>query len=195
MAEIKSTLDLVMERAARIGAASKADLEEDERNKAGMRLAAGYLKGDPASLEIAQAESQGPAATAFRNGFVTVLLRNIVLPHENSNQQAEKAMQGLLEFGRSSSELLAVFRDIKQILDQYVQHRQDLHHQLEEALRQQLEQAMAQQTGKAALGMKIDPKRHPKFAEEWQRVQAELSGQYGRALEQQKKYLANYFNG
>ncbi len=50
MAEIKSTMDLVMERAARIGKASSVDLQQDEARKKGMQLTAGYLEGSFNSL-------------------------------------------------------------------------------------------------------------------------------------------------
>ena len=50
MAEIKSTMDLVMERAARIGKASSEDLQQDEAQKKGMQLTAEYLEGTLTSL-------------------------------------------------------------------------------------------------------------------------------------------------
>ena len=53
MAEIKSTMELVMERAARMGRASEEEIEREELRREGMRLAAGFLdKGgaDPARL-------------------------------------------------------------------------------------------------------------------------------------------------
>ena len=50
MAEIKSTMDLVMERAARIGKATSEDLQQDEAQKKGMQLTAEYLEGTLTSL-------------------------------------------------------------------------------------------------------------------------------------------------
>jgi hypothetical protein len=38
--------------------------------------------------------------------------------------------------------------------------------------------------------MKLQPSQHPKFAEEWQRIQVELNDQYGRAVEQYKEFIA-----
>lgn len=187
MAEIKSTLDMVMERAARMGAASKEEISQEDAVKKGMRLAAAFLRGEEVNLSQALTQQNEKEQRFVRKGVVQTLMRNIVLPRENEQQElAEKAMHGLVEVSQSSGEMLRVLGDMKKILDQYLQHRIQLRDQLESQFSQQMEmmeQNLAQQTGVA---MKLEPSQHPKFQEEWQRVQTELNDQYGRALEQYK---------
>ena len=125
--------------------------------------------------------------------MVAVLLRNIVLPRKtDESDNAEKAMQALREISRDKKELAQVFTEMKSILDRYLSHRDQLKKQLEEQFAQQMmlmEKSLAQQTG---MKMKLQPSQHPKFAEEWQRIQVELNDQYGRAIEQYKEFIAKH---
>ena len=191
MAEIKSTLEKVLERAAAMGQASKEELASEEKYKQGMRLAADYLQGKAADLSGSQERIE--KEVLFRKGLVEVFLRNIILPKDEDQQRTEKAIQGLLELGQNSGELTTIFSEIKQVLDHYLQHKKEIRNQVEEAFRQQMEQAMAQQTGQAGLGMKVDPSLHPKFQEEWTRIMGELDEQYSQALNQHKNLVAQKF--
>ena len=191
MAEIKSTLEKVLERAAAMGQASKEELASEEKHKQGMRLAADYLQGKAADLSGSQELIE--KEVLFRKGLVEVFLRNIILPRDEDQQRTEKAIQGLLELGQNSGELATIFNEMKQVLDHYLQQKKEIRNQVEEAFRQQMEQAMAQQTGQAGLGMKVDPSLHPKFQEEWTRIMGELDEQYSQALNQHKNLVAQKF--
>ncbi|RJX26402.1 MAG: hypothetical protein C4531_15885 [Desulfurivibrio sp.] len=191
MAEIRSTLEMVLERAARMEAKASADLVSQEKEKDGMRLAAGYLRGEQVDLPGALAKCSAEELPLLKKGMVTALLRNIVLPRKADEAPAgEKAMQALLEIGRSKGELVQVFTEMKSILERYLSHKEQLKKQLEEQFAQQMqlmEKSLAQQTG---MKMKLQPSQHPKFAEEWQRILVELNDQYGRAVEQYKEFIA-----
>ena len=200
--EIKSTLEKVMERLAAMDAAGSGgpgpNLAEEEETGQGMRLAAGYLRGERESLAAELAAVADPRRQAARRrGMARTLLRNIFLPrNEEQLEPAQRAMTGLLELaggavaGPAGGELLRLLGDLKKILEQYLAHQRQLREQLTEQFAQQmamLEGNLARQTGMA---MKLSPEQHPKFQEEWQRIQEELNSQYGRALEQYKGQLA-----
>lgn len=194
MAEIKSTMDMVMERAARMAAEAGATGGEDLVQE-GMRAAAVFMRGEAVDL-VAQVGGRPAAEQAlFRRGVVQALLRNIFLPREAEQQKgAEQAMNGLVMVG-GSNELLAVFGEMKKLLDQYLQHREQYREQLEGHFAQQmaqLEATMAKQTGMA---MKLKPSQHPKFQEEWQRILTQLNDQYGNALNQYKAQIEQYLTG
>ncbi len=190
MAEIKSTMEKVMERAARMGGGPAVDLGAEERMKDGMRLGASYLRGEAADLAERLANLDAAARGQVQRGVVQTLLRNIFLPRDNDQiAQANKAMEGLVAVGQADGELLMVCSEMKKILDHYLQHRDQLKQQLEGQFVRQMEmmeKTLAQQTGMA---MKLSPAQHPKFQEEWQRLQAELNQQYGRALDQHKQLI------
>ena len=191
MAEIKSTLEKVLERAASMGHATQEEIAAEERVKDGMRMGADYLRG--IEVDFSSALEQTTSSVLIKRGLVQAFLRNITLPRDDDKQRAERAMQGLLALGKESGDLLSIFKDMKGILDHYQQHKKEIRRQVEEAFMQQMEQALAQQTGQAGLGMKVDPKLHPKFLEEWSRVKSDLDTQYNQALDQHKNLVAQRF--
>lgn len=189
MAEIRSTLEMVLERAAKMSQTALAGTD-DEGIREGMRLGAGYLRGDDINLSKALDQHDEAEKTAMLKGVIQALLRNIVLPREKENQaDSEKAMQGLIEMGRADPELIGILSEMKTFLDRYLDHKKQLRQQLEESFAQQigqLEQNLTQQTGTQ---LKLEPSQHPKFAEEWQRLSTELNDQYGQALDQHKNMI------
>jgi len=191
MAEIKSTLEKVLERAASMGHATQEEISAEERVKDGMRMGADYLRGK--EVDFSSALEQTTSSVLIKRGLVQAFLRNIVLPRDDDQQRADRAMQGLLDLGKGSGDLMSIFKDMKGILDHYQQHKKEIRQQVEDAFRQQMEQALAQQTGQAGLGMKVDPALHPKFQEEWSRMKSDLDTQYNQALGQHKELVAQRF--
>ena len=191
MAEIKSTLEKVMERAASMGQANQEEIAAEERVKDGMRMGADYLRGK--EVDFTSAFEPTTDSVLVKKGLVQAFLRNITLPRDDDQQRAEMAMQGLLALGKGSGDLMSIFKDMKGILDHYQQHKKEIRQQVEDAFRQQMEQALAQQTGQAGLGMKVDPSLHPKFQEEWSRVKSDLDTQYNQALGQHKDLVTQRF--
>ncbi|RWX48580.1 hypothetical protein VT98_11331 [Candidatus Electrothrix communis] len=106
MAEIKSTMDLVMERAARMGRASDDELQQEDQRKEGMKLAADFLDGKVESLMTALAEQPEKKQMGIRSGMVDTLLRNIFLHRdEMGKERTEKAAQGIREISGDAGEV------------------------------------------------------------------------------------------
>lgn len=189
MAGIKSTMDLVMERAARMGTATPEEMRHEENLKKGMQLTAEYLNGQKDSLLALLNEQEAGQQDAIRKGMLTSLLRNLFLPRDDDGtKRIERAVQGLLELNQGSGDLTALCQELKTIATQYGQHRKQLYEQLKEQMRMQIEQ-MLMRKGLKSDGMKIDPTMEPQFKEQWSRLEADLEGQYGQALEQFKAQL------
>ena len=191
MAEIKSTLEKVLERAASMGRASQEEIQAEEKVREGMRMAAEYLQENGIDFSRAR-ETTGDAALILK-GVIQVFLRNIALPRDDNQQRAERAMQGLLDLNKGSGDLMTICKEMKSILNHYQQHKKEVRRQVEDAFRQQMEHALANQTGQKGLGMKVDPVLHPKFQEEWSRIKTDLNSQYNETLEQHKKLVAQRF--
>ncbi len=194
MAEIKSTIDLVMERLARMDLDDAPDMDEEEQAKEGMRLAAEFLR-EP-GFDLAGALEGRRAERPFLRGLVDALLRNVVLPRDDQQQtNARRAMEGLLAIGGQAGDLAGACADLQNILQRYLDHRKQLRQQLEDAFAgqmAQLEMAVAQETG---MHTRLDPSQHPKFQEEWQRLVGELDDQYGRAVDQYKDLIRERLAG
>jgi hypothetical protein len=190
MAEIKSTMDMVMERAARMAARStdKSDSEESERT--GMRLAAEYISLTLEDLGQVLAGQPPAEQMAVRKGMAKALLRNIVLPRDEMLMATSvRAMQGLLEMERSAGDIVAICAELEQILEQYNQHKDQIRKQLEDAVRAQLEQKVGAQGAAPVSRMAMDPAMHPMFQKEWTRMKGDLNQQYNQALDERKELL------
>ena len=198
MAQIKSTLEMVLARADRL-CAEASDSGSEELIQRGMKLGASLLNNDAVDLTAVFNALPPPEKVQVSQGLLRTFFRHIALPREEG-QPWEAALNGILEMakalpspGAGPEELTGLLAEIRSILSRYLQHRQQLEKQLEEnfALQiAQLQQNMAQQTG---MKMKLTPRQHPKFNEEWQRMQAQLNEQYLNALEQYKGAISNCF--
>ncbi len=191
MAEIRSTMDLVLERAARMGKASAEELEQEDTRKQGMKLAAEFLDNKIDNLMNSLSELPGEKQMAVRQGMVEVLLRNIFLPRgETAKERTDKAAKGIIELGGGAGDLSSICAEMQHILGQYNQHREQLKTQLEEQVRVQYEQLLAQQgNGMPRDSMNPELALQAKVKEEWARLETELSDQYNQALEQHKSTL------
>jgi len=193
MAEIKSTLDMVLERAARIAAESDAQEESGEDTvKEGMRLAAAFLnQPDGDSLTATLAGQNAAKRKALRQGMVQALLRNIVLPRDEAlKERSELAIKGILDLMAASggAAVTGVCAELGQLLGQYGKYKAQMTQQLEDALLGQLEQQYT------ARGLqppaRLTAAMHPKYKDELARLLLDLNGQYGQAMDQRKEVIA-----
>ncbi len=191
MAEIRSTMDLVLERAARMGKASADELEQEDTRKQGMKLAAAFLDSKIDNLMNSLSELPEEKQMAVRQGMVEVLLRNIFLPRDEvAKERTDRAAKGVIELGGGAGDLSSICAEMQHILGQYNQHREQLKTQLEEQVKVQYEQLLAQQgNGMPRDSMNPELALQAKIKEEWTRLETELSDQYNQALEQHKSTL------
>ena len=189
MAEIKSTMEMVLERAARMSERSSGPAQEDEIEKEGMRMAAYFLDGTVTELNEELLQKPNDQQTGIRNGMIGVLLRNIILPRDETiTARTEQALKGLAQLG-PSGELQSLYQEIRQILGQYNQHKEQVLQQIDEAIRAQLMQQLAQQGQQVSDPKAINPSMHPKYREEVARAEGDLNGQYNQALDERKESI------
>lgn len=187
MAEIKSTMDLVLERAARIGKASREELDREEARKKGMQLAVDFLEGKLDGLTGEIAGQSSDLQVAMRQGAGESILRNVTLPRDEIQQErALKAVQGLVDLGGGGGSVQAMGKELENVLAGYLQHREQLQGQLEEQIKTHYEQLLAQQAGMRPNDMKMEQNLQQKIQEEWDRIESELNAQYTKALDQLK---------
>ncbi len=188
MAEIRSTMDMVMERAAKIAAEAEESGNDETATQQGMRLAAGYLNTGEGNLKDILQEQKSEEQPAILKGMVDTLLRNIVLPRDEVLlQNSAKALEAITEL--ASGEVSSACTELQQLLNQYSQHKEQMLQQLEDAIRQQLEQHLAQQGTQLTEDMAINPTMHPKYREEVDKMLTNLNGQYNDAFDQRKEMI------
>lgn len=188
MAEIKSTMDMVMERAARMAAAASPTTDDETLIKKGMRLAADYINGKEIDLNRELAAQPPAEQGEIGKGMAQTLLRNITLPRTKELQASgELALQAVLALAGKKNEVITICRELDQILKQYGQHKDQMTQQLEDAIKAQLEQqgAARGQAGK----VNTSPAMHPQYREELSRMLTGLNNQYNDAMNQRKTMI------
>ncbi len=187
MAEIKSTMEMVLERAAKMAAEAPAKTDLENLTKTGMRLAADFLNSRIDNLQEKLLEQPPEAQIPVRRGMVQTLLRNIVLPRDESAEEGgADAIKGILELAGNGGEISSICGELQQILGQYGQHKQQSIQQLEDAIKAQLEQ---QQMAAGKNEGPVNPAMHPQYREELAKVLSALNGQYNDALDQRKEMI------
>jgi hypothetical protein len=192
MAEIKSTMEMVLERAAKMAEDAPTISENEDTVKTGMRLAAEYLNDKVADLNEELTKQKAEAQVDIRKGMAQTLLRNIVLPRDEELQVAgNKALQGILGLSGSSTEVGAICGELTQILEQYGQHKEQTTEQLNDALKAQLQQQFT--ANGQEIPDNINPSMHPQYAEEMSKMMTSLNNQYNDAMDQRKEMILQQF--
>ena len=194
MSEIKSALELALERTADVKG-DKKKLEAHESRQKGMRLAGKFIDDQTVDVkgEIKRMDrAQQPSA---REGFYHVLLSHLALPTQESDvQRLQVVRQGLQTVIRDSNLVDGLMDQVTQYMQQYL----DTKNQLTERLRQQYEprlrqkeEQLAQQTGRQ---VKLDPANDPEFAQALNENLQRLQAQYAQVIDQAKEQFDQLFS-
>jgi hypothetical protein len=194
MAEIRSTMDMVMERAAKLAAEADEVSSDETLQNEGMKLAASFLNNQDKDLLELLKNRAADEQMAVRAGMARTLLRNIVLPRaEEISDQSLLSLSALQELSGNSADVGSICSELKQILEQYGQHLEQVKQQFDESILNQLKAQLQQQGLAVDDEMALNPTMHPKYQEEWSRTSAELSSQYNDALDQRKTLIGQRF--
>lgn len=192
MGDIKTAAEIAREKLAQIGEPTEEERLKWKYGPEGEKLAAQYLKED-INLVNEIKKSDEKARNFIIKSVNEILLRNISLPRtEVARKTNKKSMDGLKALKNNKAAVENVFSKMRHVLDHYVQEGAQQKKQAYESLKTQFEeriqQAIRQQTGTNAR-MKIDVEKQQQFQEEWQRLQAQMEGQYATLLDEYKQEL------
>ncbi len=190
MGEIKSALQIALERAEKIGKASKDELEKEEWIRQGKQIASKYLNKEIESLREELSNVPPASIQEAISGAMDTLIRNIALPRDRYQWETiNRAAQGIVELKGSIA--MQVTQKIKELLTVYEQSID----QYKEQVRMQfqaklggLQQAIMQQYG-AEAAANIDFESLPEFQQEMMKVRGEIDSQFNHQLQQLKDYL------
>ena len=192
--EIKSALEIALEKAERIGKASKEELELYQLKEEAQRLSAKFLRNELSDFEdkfneFLQNKTSQQKRIIYQS-IIDVFLKNIVLPKsEYQLEDGKKALEGLKIIFKKVPELSKVYQQIEKLLKEYYTHRETLYDELLKRFNtgvEALEHALSDQLGTE---VKINVEEHPQFKEEWNKIKEKLDEEYGKQLE----YLKNLF--
>lgn len=183
MAEIKSALELALEKAERYGRATKEELARSQFRDQGRQLAVEFLKdgGDlEAGLKALPAAAQGEARTAVKE----VLLRNITLPRNGeTDPRLDQALEGLLLVARDKKAMARQKAELEQILQNFLQVRNNAHQQLKARFGASIGQMQRALEAQMRQRVNLEVEHLPQFQEEWRRFHGQLLDQFEPMLE------------
>ena len=192
MSEIKSALEIAMEKAEKLGKATEEERLEWKHIPEGERLAARYLKQD-CNLVVELSQYQEKVRKYIIQGAEDILIRNINLPKDDlAKRKNRQAMNGIKTLKSDKVSVENVYSKLRRIFDHYIEQGEQQRKQAYEALKAEFEarirEAVQQQLG-SLVGIRVDVERQPQFQEEWRKTQAQLDSQYIMLLDEYKQEL------
>lgn len=192
MGEIKSALEIAMEKVEKLGRVTDEERLEWKYAPEGEKLAARYFKED-CDLVAELSKYEEKARKYVIEGAGKILGRSIDLPRTDSTRKNnKKAMDGLKAIKSDKASVENVYSKIRRVFNHYVvqgeQQRKQAYEALKAEFQAKMQQAIQQQLGQFA-GVKINVEKQPQFQEEWRRLQARLDAQYVKLLDEYKHEL------
>lgn len=189
MADIKSALELALEKAEQYGRASREEMELAQYQEQGRRLAVQFLKGE-GDLEADLKGLPPQIQPAARMAIKEVFLRNLGLPRENAvDPRQDRAVEGLLRVAENPKAMATLQTELGQILQQYLHFRSNALQQLKARFAASVGQMQQNMEAKYRQPMNVDVERIPQFQEEWLRFKGQLQQQFEPVLANLKEKM------
>ena len=194
MGDIKSALEIAMEKVEKLGEATEEERLRWKYVPQGEQLAARYMKKD-CNLVAELSQHQENVRQYITQGAADILIRNISLPRNDSaTKNNKRAMDGLKALKSDKVSVENVFSRIRNIFNHYAEHgeqqRKQAYQSLKSDFEAKMQQAVQQQLG-SFMGVKVDVERQPQFQQEWRRILTQLDSQYLSHLDEYKRELSS----
>lgn len=193
MSEIKSALELALERTADVKS-DKSRLEAHESRQKGMRLAGRFLDDPTIDVKREIDREERPRRRPVAAGFFQVMMSHLALPAQESDlERLHKVQKGLEQVIRDRRMVEGLMDQVIQYLQQYLDTKNQLTERLREQFQPRLrqkEQQIAQQTGRQ---VRLDPAQDPEFAQALNQNVQRLQSQYGQVIDQAKEQFEGLF--
>jgi len=193
MGDIKSALEIAIEKAERLGKATDEERLKWKYVPEGEKLAARYIKQD-CNLVVELSQYEDNIKKYIIEGAADILIRNINLPNSNlAKRNNRRAMDGLKTVKSDKASVENVYSKMRRIFNHYVgqgeQQRKQAYESLKAEFEAKIKQALLQQLG-SFVGIKIDVESQPQFQEEWHKIKTQLDSQYVELLDEYKQELS-----
>ncbi len=194
MGEIKSALEIALEKAAKLEAPTAEERLGWKYFPEGERLANKFLKED-ANLVAELSKYEGEARKVVARGAADVLARSINLPGDDyAKKMNKRAMDGLKMVKTDKVAVENVYSKIRRIFNHYntqgEQQKQEAYERLKIDMEEKVRQAVKQQYGLVNT-TRMNVESLPQFQSEWRKVQMELDLSYIKLLNELKSELAD----
>ncbi|OGR05934.1 MAG: hypothetical protein A3K23_05970 [Desulfobacca sp. RBG_16_58_9] len=189
MAEIKSALELALEKAEQYGRATKEELTRDRYRDQGRQLAVDFLK-DGGDLDAALGSIPAAAQGEARGAIKEVLLRNIILPRNGEiDPRMAQALEGLMSVAQDKKAMARQKAELEQLLQNFLQVRNNAYQQLKARFGAGIGQMQRALEAQMRQRVKLEVEQLPQFQEEWRKFQGQLLDQFEPVLEDLKERM------
>jgi hypothetical protein len=189
VADIKSALELALEKAERYGKASREEMAAAQYQEQGRQLAVKFLRGEgdlEADCKMLPPEARQAALIAIKEVF----LRNIGLPRNGEmDERQDRAVAGLLLVAGNPKDMARLKAELEQLLAQFLQYRNNAMQQLKARFSQGMGQMQRAMEAKSGQKVHLEVEQIPQFQEEWLRFYGSLKDQFEPMLEQLKERM------
>ena len=186
MAEIKSALELALEKAERLGRASPEEMARSQYQDRGRQWAVQFLKEDLTGEDLVKELKKLPAPShdSVLIAIKEVFLRNVTLPREETLDPREaRALEGLLAVARNPKAMAGLKVEVERFNQELLQVRHQVYQQLKArygAGLGNMQRAMEAKTGQR---VRLEAEQIPQFQEEWLQFLTNLTQQFEPRLE------------
>jgi hypothetical protein len=194
MGDVKSALEIAMEKIEKLGKATGEERLKWKYVPEGERLAARYLKQD-CNLSVEFNKYEAVSKKYVVEGAGDILARNINLPRNDlAKRNNKRAMDGLKNLKNDKVAVENAYSKMRRIFNHYTEQGEQQRRQAYESLKAEfeakLQQAVQQQLG-SLMRIRIDVEKQPQFQEEWRKIQTQLDSQYLKLLDEYKRELSD----
>ena len=193
MGDMKSALEIAMEKVEELGEPTEEERLKWKYVPQGEKLAVRYLKGN-CNLVAELGQYQDDVRKYIMEGAAEILIRNISLPKNNlAKKNNRKVMDGLKTLKSDKVSVENVYSKIRYLFNHYdeqgEQQRKQAYQSLKTEVETNMQQAIQQQLG-SFIGARIDVEKQPQFQLEWRKMQTQLDSQYLNLLGEYKRELS-----
>jgi len=189
MGEMKSSWQIAMEKAEKLGKVSPEEINSIKYVPEGNRIASQYLQDDKSDLmaELAKFPADD-AVKHVKNGIDEILLLNINLPHnEEDMRRTNRAMAGLRLIKENKKQLESVLGLVNNLVNQYQLALKQTYEEFKKKAEMTIQQASRSPHPQRGDQMPLEQRLQLQIQEEWRQIHNELDAQYGKALDEHKR--------
>lgn len=194
MGEIKSALDMAMERTKDIEA-EKSLIINEKAEEDGKRSVFKFIENSTLSLEDLKKKLKGykgEQKEIFREGMVKTLLANLVIPDKEKSgiDKTERIRDALILCSdETASFVKEVFRDLKDFFSQYIKNKEAVKENIKERIAPQIMEKQQAVSKKLGMNIEISVEDDPDFEEALSKTTVQLQQKYNSILNQIKTEL------
>ncbi|MFP4373068.1 MAG: DUF6657 family protein [Spirochaetaceae bacterium] len=193
MAEIKSALELALEKTKNVESDPKA-IEAHEHRNAGKRLASRLQEERDLDLKKELKQYSGERRAWVEEGFSQVVLAAISLPSSEEELERLTALrEGLTVVLGKGRDLDYLFQQVHGLFKQYLENRRQLIEQIRNQYAQRMRQREQELSRQYGTQVQLDPSSDPEFSKTLQDNLGRLREQYQGVVEQVREELSSMF--